>query len=95
MNDEKKERAEEGKEILRRKLKQLKITSSEKTIQSMLLFFKFNSSQDLFYRVGIGTLENKQLKEFARVYNNSVLNFFKKRIRSKKPEEINTHNEIT
>ena len=95
LNDEKKERAEEGKEILRRKLKQLKITSSEKTIQSMLLFFKFNSSQDLFYRVGIGTLENKQLKEFASVYNNSVLNFFKKRIRSKKPEEINTHNEIT
>ena len=95
LNDEEKERAEEGKEILRRKLKQLKITSSEKTIQSMLLFFKFNSSQDLFYRVGIGTLENKQLKEFASVYNNSVLNFFKKRIRSKKPEEINTHNEIT
>jgi GTP pyrophosphokinase len=95
LNDEKKERAEEGKEILRRKLKQLKITSSEKTIQSMLLFFKFNSSQDLFYRVGIGTLDNKQLKEFASVYNNSVLNFFKKRIRSKKPEEINTHNEIT
>lgn len=95
LNDEKKERAEEGKEILRRKLKQLKITSSEKTIQSMLLFFKFNSSQDLFYRVGIGTLDNKQLKEFAGVYNNSVLNFFKKRIRSKKPEEKNTHNEIT
>ena len=95
LNDDKKERAEEGKEILRRKLKQLKITSSEKTIQSMLLFFKFNSSQDLFYRVGIGTLDNKQLKEFASVYNNSVLNFFKKRIRSKKPEEINTHNEIT
>lgn len=95
LNDEKKERAEEGKEILRRKLKQLKITSSEKTIQSMLLFFKFNSSQDLFYRVGIGTLDNKQLKEFAGAYNNSVLNFFKKRIRSKKPEEINTHNEIT
>ncbi|MGI9540876.1 MAG: RelA/SpoT family protein [Flavobacteriaceae bacterium] len=95
LNDEKKERAEEGKEILRRKLKQLKITSSEKTIQSMLLFFKFNSSQDLFYRVGIGTLDNKQLKEFASVYNNSVLNFFKKRIRSKKPEEKNTHNEIT
>lgn len=95
LNDEKKERAEEGKEILRRKLKQLKITSSEKTIQSMLLFFKFNSSQDLFYRVGIGTLDNKQLKEFAGAYNNSVLNFFKKRIRSKKLEEINTHNEIT
>ncbi|MDG1911804.1 MAG: RelA/SpoT family protein [Flavobacteriaceae bacterium] len=95
LNEEKKERAEEGKEILRRKLKQLKITSNDKTIQSMLLFFKFNSSQDLFYRVGIGTLDNKQLKEFASAYNNSLLNFFKKRIRSKRPEEIITNNEIT
>jgi len=95
LNEEKKERAEEGKEILRRKLKQLKITSNDKTIQSMLLFFKFNSSQDLFYRVGIGTLDNKQLKEFAGAYNNSVLNFFKKRIRSKNPEDIITNNEIT
>jgi GTP pyrophosphokinase len=95
LNDEKKERAEEGKEILRRKLKQLKITSNEKTIQSMILFFKFNSSQDLFYRVGIGTLDNKQLKEFASAYNNSVLNFFKKRIRSKKSEEFSSSNEIT
>ena len=95
LNEEKKERAEEGKEILRRKLKQLKITSNDKTIQSMLLFFKFNSSQDLFYRVGIGTLYNKQLKEFAGAYNNSVLNFFKKRIRSKNPEDIITNNEIT
>ena len=112
LNDEKKERAEEGKEILRRKLKQLKITSSEKTIQSMLLFFKFNSSHATISLVTSksdddndgyddvienqdGTLDNKQLKEFASVYNNSVLNFFKKRIRSKKPEEINTHNEIT
>ena len=95
LNDEKKERAEEGKEILRRKLKQLKITSNEKTIQSLLLFFKFNSSQDLFYRVGIGSIDNKQLKDFASAYNNSLLNFFKKRIRSKKPDDIITNSQIT
>jgi len=51
LNDEKKDRAEEGKEILRRKLKQLKITMNDKTIQQMLLYFKFESSQDLFYRM--------------------------------------------
>jgi len=62
LNEEKKARAEEGKEILRRKLKQLKITLNDKTIQQMLLYFKFESSQDLFYRMGIGTLDNKQLK---------------------------------
>ena len=94
LNDEKKERAEEGKEILRRKLKQLKITINEKTIQSMLRFFKFNSSQDLYYRVGIGALDNKKLKKFASAYNNSLLNFFKKRIRSKNTQKIITNNEI-
>jgi GTP pyrophosphokinase len=83
LNEEKKERAEEGKEILRRKLKQLKIKSNDKTINQMLLFFEFQNSQDLYYRVAIGTLDNKQLKKFASEYHNSLLNFFKKRIRSK------------
>ena len=81
INDEKKERAEEGKEILRRKLKQLKINLNEKTIEQMTRFFKFESSQDLYYRVGIGTLDNKQIKEFSNNYNNTLLNFFKRRSR--------------
>ena len=85
LNEEKKERADEGKEILRRKLKQLKIKSNEKTINQMLLFFKFQNNQDLYYRVAIGSLDNKQLKQFASKYHNSLLNFFKKRIRSKSP----------
>ena len=77
LNEEKKSRAEEGKEILRRKLKQLKINMNDNTIKQMLLHFKFESSQDLFYQMGIGTLENKKLKNFASVHQNTVLNFFK------------------
>ena len=95
LNEEKKILAEEGKEMLRRKLKQLKINLNDKTIQKMLSYFKFESSQDLFYRMGIGTLDNKQLKEFASDYQNSVLNFFKRRIKSKKNNNPNPSNEIT
>jgi len=95
LNEEKKILAEEGKEMLRRKLKQLKINLNDKTIQKMLNYFKFESSQDLFYRMGIGALDNKQLKEFASDYQNSVLNFFKRRIKSKKNNNPNTSNEIT
>jgi GTP pyrophosphokinase len=95
LNEEKKILAEEGKEMLRRKLKQLKINLNDKTIQKMLSYFKFESSQDLFYRMGIGTLDNKQLKEFASEYQNSVLNFFKRRIKSKKNNNPNPSNEIT
>ena len=95
LNEEQKARAEEGKEILRRKLKQLKITMNDKTIHKMLLYFKFNSSQDLFYRIGIGSLNNTQLKEFANSYQNSVLNFFKRRIKSKNKFEPSHISKIT
>ena len=94
INEEKKIRAEEGKEILRRKLKQLKITANDKTIQKMLVFFKFQSSLDLYYRVGIGSLDNKNLKNFASEYHNSLLNFFKKKIRKNTLNSEVNNNEI-
>ena len=95
LNEEKKRIADHGRELLRRKLKQLKITLNEKTTSYMLRFFKINSSLDLFYRVGIGTIDNKQLKDFYSEYNNSFLNFFKKKIRKKNTLLINDTKEIT
>jgi GTP pyrophosphokinase len=84
INDDKKIHAEEGKEILRRKLKSLKIPLNDKTIKQMLLFFKFENSQDLYYRIGIGSVDNKKLKDFAFDYNNAILNFFKRRVKKTK-----------
>ena len=95
INEEKKTHAEEGKEILRRKLKPLKITLNDKTIQQMLEYFKFENSQDLYYRIGIGTLDNKKLKEFANEYNNTLLNFFKRRSRKSNPIPNTEANQIT
>ncbi len=95
INDEKKAHAEEGKEILRRKLKPLKITLNDKSIQQMLHYFKFENSQDLFYHIGIGTLDNKKLKEFANEYHNTLLNFFKRRVRKSKPQTQNEEDKIT
>tara|TARA_B100001142_G_scaffold106513_1_gene108365 strand:+ start:1967 stop:4168 length:2202 start_codon:yes stop_codon:yes gene_type:complete len=84
INDDKKIHAEEGKEILRRKLKSLKIPLNDKTIKQMLLFFKFENSQDLYYRIGIGSVDNKKLKDFAFDYSNALLNFFKRRVKKTK-----------
>ena len=81
LNDEKKRIADDGRETLRRKLKQLKITLKDKIIRQMLRYFNLNNSLDLYYRVGLGTIDNKQLKDFSTKYNSSFLNFFKKRIR--------------
>ena len=87
LNEEKKRLAEDGKEILRRKLKQLRVKLDEKSIQQLVVYFKVNSSLDLFYRVGLGTIDNKRIKEFAASFNNSFLNFFKNRLRSNHQSE--------
>lgn len=81
LREEKKEIAEEGKEILRRKLKSQKIKLNEEVINKMVVYFKLKTSLDLFYRVGNGIIENQKIKEFASSYHNAFLNFFKNKIR--------------
>tara|TARA_B100001094_G_C18187274_1_gene804646 strand:- start:467 stop:2671 length:2205 start_codon:yes stop_codon:yes gene_type:complete len=92
LKEEKKLLAEDGKEILRRKLKQLKINFDEKNINNLANYFNLRTSLDLFYRVGIGKIDNSSLKKFAASNNNRLLNFFRTRI-SKNNKEI-SHNEI-
>ena len=87
LKEEKKLLAEDGKEILRRKLKQLKMKFDEKTVNDLGSFLKLKTSLDLFYQVGIGKVENAELKKFAN-YNNRLLNFFRKKI-SRKPSKFN------
>jgi len=88
--------AEEGKEILTRKLKHLKIDLNEKVVNELVTHFKLRTSQDLFYRMGIGSIENPQLKEFVRKRNNAFVSFFKNRIkRSPSQQEAIEKDEIT
>ena len=87
LKEEKKLLAEDGKEILRRKLKQLKMKFDEKTVNDLGSFLKLKTSLDLFYQVGIGKVENTELKKFAN-YNNRILNFFRKKI-YRKPSQFN------
>ena len=81
LNEEKKKIEEDGKEILRRKLKHLKIILTDKVITLMLRFFKINASSDLYYQVGSGTLDNKKIRQFSSDYNNKFISFFKKRLK--------------
>ena len=79
LREDKKKIAKEGKEILRRKLKQLKIGFNDKTIDKLLKFFKLKTTLDLYYRVGIGTIDNAKLKKFSADRNNRFFNFFKRK----------------
>ena len=95
LNEEKKKIGEEGKEILRRKLKHLKIKLNEKIIDLMIKFFKTNTSLELYYQVGVGTIDSKKIRDFSSNYNSRIISFFKKRLKydsSYRTKEIKENN---
>ncbi|WP_299013499.1 RelA/SpoT family protein [uncultured Polaribacter sp.] len=97
LKEEEKEIAEEGKAILKRKLRHLKIPFNEKTINELVVFFQLKTSFDLFFRIGNGAIENAQLKAFIAQRNSTFLNFFKTKLRrnpSTNKETIDTE-EVT
>jgi len=79
---------EEGKEILKRKLKSLKLKYNETTINDLVSFFKLKSSLNLFYKVGNGVISNTELKKFATKRNNALYSLFNNRLRRKKAQEL-------
>lgn len=86
LKSEKKRIAEEGKAVLTRKLKHLKINLDEKTINEMVIHFKLKTSLDLFYRVGAGIIDNQGIKDYVNSRSNAFFNFFKRGVR--KPEKV-------
>jgi GTP diphosphokinase / guanosine-3',5'-bis(diphosphate) 3'-diphosphatase len=99
LKEEEKKIAEEGKEVLSRKLRHLKIPFNEKTINELVTYFKLKTSFDLFYRFGNGAIDNTQLKAFIGQRNSTFLNFFKSKLRRKTSkihkEVIEDSDEIT
>ena len=94
LNAEKKNLAKEGKEKLRRKLKQLRLTLNDKIIVELQKYFKLSTSLDLFYRVGINTIDNAMIKKFASSRSNMFISYIKNKIR-RKPKLDTEKEEIT
>jgi len=70
LKEEKRRIAEDGKEILERKLKSLKITYNSANINKVTSFLKFPSSQDLFYNIAKGNVDMQNLREFVKSEKN-------------------------
>jgi GTP pyrophosphokinase len=95
LNENTKKIAEDGKEVLTRKLKHLKITLNENVINELVNFFKLKTSLDLFYRVGVGSIENQQLKDYAAQKSNTLINFFKNKIKRSGPTaDADVHKQV-
>ncbi|MCF4101353.1 RelA/SpoT family protein [Gillisia sp. M10.2A] len=95
LKDEKKEIAEEGKAILARKLKAQKLNFNESIINELVLYFKLKTSLDLFYRVGIGKIDNVKLKEFTSSRSNAFVSYIKTKFRKPAVAEDLYKEEIT
>ena len=87
LKENKKIIAEEGKEVLKRKLKQLKFSFSDNIINKLQIFFNLKTTQDLFYGVGVGNIDNIELKRFAKAQNNRIIKFFRRSNKDKKIED--------
>lgn len=93
LNAEKNSIAEEGREVLRRKLRSQKIKFNEETVNRLVNHFKLKTSQDLFYRIGSGAITNSMIKTFASSYHNALISFFTSRIRRSPKEKPNALDE--
>ena len=63
LKEHKKEAAIEGKEIVLRKLKQLKIEPNNETFDKLRSYFNVNTQLDLFYKVGKGLIGSSEIKK--------------------------------
>ena len=83
LNEDKKKVASEGKEILERKLRHLKANLNEEMINSLVDHFKLKTSLDLYYKIAIGAIDNKEVKEFVTSQGGGLVNFIKRKITRK------------
>lgn len=67
LREEKRKIAEEGKEVLERKLSQLKANFTNDNINVLTNFYKAPSSMDLFYGIAKGTINLNELKQLKNV----------------------------
>ena len=86
LKEETKAVAAEGKEILVRKLKQLKVTLNEEVMNELVSYFKTKTSLDIYYQAGTGEISNQMLKEFVS-HRTSFFGLFKNKVVKKPIDE--------
>ena len=65
LKEEKKKVAVDGKDIVLRKLHQLKMDLNNETLNQILLYFNIKTPLELYYNVAKGIIDPKEIKKFA------------------------------
>ncbi|GGF77207.1 RelA/SpoT family protein [Wenyingzhuangia marina] len=98
LKEEERKVAADGKELLRRKLRHLKIEPSDKNLGAMISYFKLKTTFDLFYRVGVGTIDNTQIRNFANQQTSTFAKLFRRTksdpSKIEKKEELSTNYDL-
>ncbi len=67
LKEERKASAAEGKEIVKRKLKQLKLQLTQETIDQLVAYFDAKTPLEFFFQVGLGKIDATSIKRFKDV----------------------------
>jgi GTP pyrophosphokinase len=95
LKDEKRRIADEGREILDRKLKSLKIPSTIENINKITHFFKLHASQDFLFQIAKGGIDIGDLKDYVNYEKNAEYKPFERTdpaefVKKIKSEEVDT-----
>ncbi len=72
LKEQRKKIAEEGKEIIKRKLERYKLTFNNNLINEFCSYLKLPSSQELYYRSALGNVDVKEIRDFIKFKENPI-----------------------
>jgi len=90
LKEDKKKAASEGKEIVIRKLRHMKLELNNQTISKLNAYFGTKTPLDFFYAVGKGKIDPKEIKKINEVKTETfkrIKNFIGSKIKDRKPKE--------
>ena len=90
LKEDKKKAASEGKEIVIRKLRRMKLELNNQTISKLNAYFGTKTPLDFFYAVGKGKIDPKEIKKINEVKTETfkrLKNFIGSKIKDRKAKE--------
>jgi guanosine-3',5'-bis(diphosphate) 3'-pyrophosphohydrolase len=72
LKEERTKQIDIGKEELKKKMHHLKIEFNDTSVKRLTSFLKLPDSNEVFYRVALGNITNKELKEFVKVKDQKI-----------------------